>query len=146
MNRQVIQTQAPIGQVNSAIPSGFKVQMSAPKPVPPSPANSNVAVGSTAYGTGFRLAPVGMRLGTLISQGKIGGNSIAGAKSSAIANVTAQETKFHAFVDALKQNALLFLRHFDMSLQRRLGISMSSLRPNYQNVSLIRPTQTGKKM
>jgi hypothetical protein len=144
MNRQVIQTQAPIGQVNSVIPSGFKVQMSAPKPVPPSPANSNVAVGSTAYGTGFRLAPVGMRLGTLISQGKIGGNSIAGAKSSATANIIAQETKFHAFVDALKQNALLFYKHFDMSLQRRLGIGWSSIRPNY--VNLIRPTQTGKKM
>jgi hypothetical protein len=146
MNRQVIQTQAPIGQVNSVIPSGFKVQMSAPKPVPPSPANSNVAVGSTAYGTGFRLAPVGMRLGTLISQGKIGGNSIAGAKSSATTDIVAQETKFHAFVDALKQNALLFYRHFDMSLQRRLGIGWSSIRPNYQDVSLIRPTQTGKKM
>ncbi|ACP36058.1 hypothetical protein LS215_2066 [Sulfolobus islandicus L.S.2.15] len=147
MDRQVIQTQAPIGQVNSVIPSGFKAQMSVPKPVPPSPANSNVAVGSTAYGTGFRLAPVGMRLGTLISQGKIGGNSIAGAKSSATANIIAQETKFHAFVDALKQNALLFYRHFDMSLQRRLGISPSMFKSTInQDVRLNRPTQTGKKI
>jgi hypothetical protein len=40
---------------------------------------------------------------------------MAGAKSDAKVNVTAQETKFHAFVDTLKQNALLFLRQFDMS-------------------------------
>jgi hypothetical protein len=51
----------------------------------------------------------------LISQGRVGGNNIAGAKSDAKVNVTAQETKFHAFVDTLKQNALLFLRQFGMS-------------------------------
>jgi len=146
MNRQVIQTQAPIGQVNKVLPSGFKAQINPPKPVPPSPANSNVTVGSTTYGTGFRLAPAGMQLGTLISQGKIGGNSLPLAHSSATANIIAQETKFHAFVDALKQNALLFYKHFDMSLQRRLGISISSIRPNYQDVRLNKPTLTGKKM
>jgi hypothetical protein len=144
MNRQVIQTQAPIGQVKSSIPSGFKAQINPPKPFPPLPTNSNVRVGNTTYGTGIRLLPAGMKLDTLISQGKIGGNRIAEANSSAIADVTAQETKFHAFVDALKQNALLFLRHFDMSLQRRLGISMSSIRPNY--TTLNKPTLTEKKM
>jgi hypothetical protein len=140
MNRQVIQTQVPIGQVKSSIPSGFKAQINPPKPFPPLPANSNVTVGNTTYGTGLRLTPPKMKLDTLISQGKIGGNKIAEANSSAIANVTAQETKFHAFVDALKQNALLFLRHFDMSLQRRLGIGWSSIRPNYrQDTRLYRP-------
>ncbi|WP_062088605.1 hypothetical protein [Sulfolobus acidocaldarius] len=151
MNRQTIQTQAPIGQVKSSIPSGFKAQINPPKPFPPLPANSNVTVGNTTYGTGLRLAPSGIKLGTLISQGKIGGNRISEgnkiAKTSisrAIVDVTAQETKFHAFIDALKQNAILFARHFDMSLQRRLGIGWSSIRPNY--VSLNRPTLTAKKM
>jgi len=64
---------------------------------------------------------------------------IGKATSPATANVIAQETRFHAFLDALKQNAILFARHFDMSLQRRLGISWSSVRPNFQNVSLARP-------
>jgi hypothetical protein len=151
MNRQVIQTQAPIGQVKSSIPSGFKAQINPPKPFPPLPTNSNVRVGNTTYGTGIRLLPAGMKLDTVIRQGKIGGNRISeGNKiaktsiSSAIADVTAQETKFHAFIDALKQNALLFYRHFDMGLQRRLGISPSMLRPNY--TTLNKPTLTGKKM
>ncbi|AGJ61876.1 hypothetical protein [Saccharolobus islandicus] len=111
--------------------------------VKPQPANSNLNIGDTTYGTGLRLTPNNVKIGTTVSQGRIGGNNIAGAKSNATANVIAQETKFHAFVDALKQNTLLFARHFDMSLQRRLGISPSMLRPNYgQNMRLNRPTNS----
>jgi hypothetical protein len=145
MNRQVIQTQVPIGQIKSSLPSGFKPQkITPPKIGKSSPANSNITVGNTTYGTGLRLIPAGMKLDTAIRQGKIGGNKIGEANSSAIADVTAQETKFHAFIDALKQNTLLFIRHFDMSLQRRLGISWSSIRPNY--TTLNKPTLTWKKM
>jgi len=77
-------------------------------------------------------------LGTVIRQGNLSGTKIGKATSPATenrkigkatspatANVIAQETRFHAFLDALKQNAVLFARHFDMSLQRRLGRSIS---------------------
>nr|WP_012386987.1 hypothetical protein [Sulfolobus islandicus]ABE99661.1 hypothetical protein [Sulfolobus islandicus] len=143
MDRQSIQTQAPIGKVSSVLPSGFAAKdISNPNPIiKPLPANTNLNIGNTTYGTGMRLTPNNAKLNTVISQGRIGGNNIAGATSNATANVMAQETKFHAFLDALKQNALLFYRHFDMSLYRRLGISPSMLRPNYgQDVRLNRPT------
>ncbi|BDB97481.1 hypothetical protein [Saccharolobus caldissimus] len=143
INRQTVQTQAPIGQVNSALPSGFTPkQINNPNPVIAPPVNSNLNIGNTTYGTGLRLTPRNSSLGTVISRGRIGGNNIAGSKSSAVANITAQESRFHAFVDALKQNTLLFARHFDMSLQRRLGISLSTFRgATYnQDVRLNRPT------
>nr|WP_011229460.1 hypothetical protein [Sulfolobus sp. NOB8H2]CAA09148.1 hypothetical protein [Sulfolobus sp. NOB8H2] len=149
MNRDTIQTQAPIGKVSSALPSGFAAkEVNNPNPViKPLPAHTNVNIGSTTYGTGMRLTPNNAKIGTIVSQGRIGGNNIAGASSNATANVIAQETKFHAFVDALKQNTLLFARHFDMSLQRRLGISPSMFRSTTnQDVRLNRPTQTVKKM
>nr|WP_192964122.1 hypothetical protein [Sulfolobus islandicus] len=148
MNRPTIQTQASIGKVSSALPSGFAVKgIGNPSPViKPLPANTNLNVGSTTYGTGMRLTPNNAKIWTILSQGRIGGNSIAGAKSNATANVIAQETKFHAFLDALKQNTILFAKHFDMGLQRRLGISLSSFRgATYsQNVKLNRPTNLAK--
>nr|WP_011225113.1 hypothetical protein [Sulfolobus islandicus]CAG38147.1 hypothetical protein [Sulfolobus islandicus] len=130
MNRPTIQTQAPIGKVSSALPSGFTAkEVNNPNPViKPLPVNTNLNMGDTTYGTGMRLTPNNAKIGTIVSQGRIGGNNIAGAKSEAIGNVMAQESKFHAFLDALKQNALLFYRHFDMSLYRRLGISLSMFR------------------
>lgn len=66
--------------------------------------------------------------------------------NSTTGGIVTQESKFHAFLDRLKQNARLFLRHFDASLQERLGISWSSIRPNLQDAKLARPatTQAGK--
>jgi len=140
MNRQSIQTQAPIGQIKQSIPSGFKPQqIQPPKMGSLSRAHQSVVIGNTGYGLGLRLTPSKVPLGTVIRQGNLSGTQIGKATSPAIANVTAQETRFHAFLDALKQNAKLFAKHFDMSLQRRLGISLSSFRPNYQNVALVRP-------
>ncbi|WP_230951067.1 hypothetical protein [Sulfolobus acidocaldarius] len=140
MNRDKIQTQVPIRQVDQVLkstPPGYKSKVN----LSPSQAHSTVEVGNKSYRTGLRLTPGKMDLGTLISQGKVGGNSIREAKSDAAVNVAIEETKFHAFIDALKQNALLFYRHFDMGLQRRLGISPSMLRPNYQqDVKLNKPT------
>nr|WP_011225190.1 hypothetical protein [Sulfolobus islandicus]CAG38229.1 hypothetical protein [Sulfolobus islandicus] len=144
MNRQSIQTQAPLGNIKSVLPSGFAVNEISPSNpvVKPLPAFSNLNIGDTTYGTGMRLTPNNVKIGSAISQGKIAGNNIAGARSDAIGNVMAQETKFHAFIDALKQNALLFYRHFDMSLYRRLGISLSLLRgATYnQDVKINKPT------
>lgn len=148
MNRDTIQTQAPIGKVSSALPSGFTAkEVNNPNPViKPLPSNTNVNIGNTTYGTGMRLTPNNAKIGTIVSQGRIGGNNIAGAKSNAVANITAQESRFHAFVDALKQNTLLFARHFDMSLQRRLGISWSSIKPSYsQEVRLNRTNYPVKR-
>jgi hypothetical protein len=148
MNRQSIQTQAPIGQIKQSIPSGFKPQqIQPPKMGSLSRAHQSVVIGNTGYGLGLRLTPSKVPLGTVIRQGNLSGTQIGKATSPATANVTAQETRFHAFLDALKQNAILFARHFDMSLQRRLGISWSSVRPNFQNTALARPRprKTGKK-
>ncbi|QGA54563.1 hypothetical protein GFS03_08260 [Sulfolobus sp. E5-1-F] len=144
MNRPTVQTQAPIGRVRQALPSGFRAQQitNPNRTINPLPGNQNLRIGNTVYGTGMRLTPRNSKIGTVVSRGTIGGNSISGGKSSATANVMAQETKFHAFLDALKQNTALFVRHFDMSLQRRLGIGSSMLRANnYQpDIKLERKT------
>jgi hypothetical protein len=131
LNRGTIQTQAPIGQVGSSVPSGYSAQVQMPNVGAPSRAYQSVTLGSTGYGTGLRLLPKNASLGTVVSQGRVGGNNIAGASSSAVANVVARETRLHALGEALKNNAVLFLRQFDASLQRRLGISSGSVRPSY---------------
>jgi hypothetical protein len=146
MNRQSIQTQAPIGQIKQSIPSGFKPQqIQPPKMGSLSRAHQSVVIGNTGYGLGLRLTPSKVPLGTVIRQGNLSGTQLAKATSPATANVIAQETRFHAFLDALKQNAILFARHFDMSLQRRLGISWSSVRPTYNNDVRLHRTQPKKR-